>query len=66
MKYLKSKRPLTMNEKYPLTRELKSEHSHNMDDFMWWKQPIARNTLMVFCSAIIPLIFILKYLLHLL
>ena len=64
MKYMKSNWRLKMNEKYPLTRDLKTEKSNNIDDFLWWKQPIARNILMVFWSAIIPLIFILKYLLH--
>lgn len=64
MKYMKSNWQLKMNEKYPLTRDLKTEKTNNIDDFLWWKQPIARNILMVFWSAIIPLIFILKYLLH--
>lgn len=64
MKYMKSNWRLKMNEKYPLTRDLKTEKTNNIDDFLWWKQPIARNILMVFWSAIIPLIFILKYLLH--
>ena len=64
MKYMKSNWRLEMNEKYPLTRDLKTEKTNNIDDFLWWKQPIARNILMVFWSAIIPLIFILKYLLH--
>lgn len=64
MKYMKSNWRLKMNEKYPLTRDLKTEKGNNIDDFLWWKQPIARNILMVFWSAIIPLIFILKYLLH--
>lgn len=64
MKYMKSNWRLKMNEKYPLTRDLKTEQTNNIDDFLWWKQPIARNILMVFWSAIIPLIFILKYLLH--
>lgn len=64
MKYMKSNWRLKMNEKYPLTRDLKTEKANNIDDFLWWKQPIARNILMVFWSAIIPLIFILKYLLH--
>lgn len=64
MKYMKSNWRLKMNEKYPLTRDLKTEKSNNIDDFLWWKQPIARNILMVFWSAVIPLIFILKYLLH--
>ena len=62
MKYMKSNWRLKMNEKYPLTRDLKTEKTNNIDDFLWWKQPIARNILMVFWSAIIPLIFILKYL----
>lgn len=65
MKYMKSNWRLKMNEKYPLTRDLKTEKSNNIDDFLWWKQPIARNILMVFWSAVIPLIFILKYALHL-
>lgn len=64
MKYMKSNWRLKMNEKYPLTRDLKTEKSNNIDDFLWWKQPIARNILMVFWSAVIPLIFILKYALH--
>lgn len=64
MKYMKSNWRLKMNEKYPLTRNLKTEKSNNIDDFLWWKQPIARNILMVFWSAVIPLIFILKYALH--
>lgn len=64
MKYMKSNWRLKMNEKYPLTRDLKTEKTNNIDDFLWWKQPIARNILMVFWSAIIPLIFILKYLLR--
>ena len=64
MKYMKSNWRLKMNEKYPLTRDLKTEKTNNIDDFLWLKQPIARNILMVFWSAIIPLIFILKYLLH--
>lgn len=64
MKYMKSNWRLKMNEKYPLTRDLKTEKTNNIDDFLWWKQPIARNILMVFWSAIIPLIFILKYSLH--
>ena len=64
MKYMKSNWRLKINEKYPLTRDLKTEKTNNIDDFLWWKQPIARNILMVFWSAIIPLIFILKYLLH--
>lgn len=64
MKYMKSKWRLKMNQKYPLTRDLKTEKSNNIDDFLWWKQPIARNILMIFWSAIIPLIFILKYALH--
>ena len=64
MKYMKSNWRLKMNEKYPLTRDLKTEKTNNIDDFLWWKQPIARNILMVFWSAVIPLIFILKYLLH--
>lgn len=63
-KYMKSNWRLKMNEKYPLTRDLKTEKSNNIDDFLWWKQPIARNILMVFWSAVIPLIFILKYALH--
>ncbi|WP_349551473.1 helix-turn-helix domain-containing protein [Leuconostoc pseudomesenteroides] len=64
MKYMKSKWRLKMNQKYSLTRDLKTEKSNNIDDFLWWKQPIARNILMIFWSAIIPLIFILKYALH--
>lgn len=64
MKYMKSNWRLKMNEKYPLTRDLKTEKTNNIDDFLWWKQPIARNILMVFWSAVIPLIFILKYALH--
>lgn len=64
MKYMKSNWRLKTNEKYPLTRDLKTEKSNNIDDFLWWKQPIARNILMVFWSAVIPLIFILKYALH--
>lgn len=64
MKYMKSNWRLKMNEKYPLTRDLKTEKNNNIDDFLWWKQPIARNILMVFWSAVIPLIFILKYALH--
>lgn len=64
MKYMKSNWRLKMNEKYPLTRDLKTEKANNIDDFLWWKQPIARNILMVFWSAVIPLIFILKYALH--
>jgi len=60
----KSNWTLKMNEKYPLTCDLKTEKNHHIDDFLWWKQPIARNILMVFWSAIIPLIFILKYALH--
>lgn len=64
MKYMKSNWRLKMNEKYPLTRDLKTEKTNNIDDFLWWRQPIARNILMVFWSAVIPLIFILKYALH--
>ncbi|WP_349533848.1 helix-turn-helix domain-containing protein [Leuconostoc citreum] len=64
MKYMKSKWRLKMNQKYPLTRDLKAEKSNNIDYFLWWKQPISRNILMIFWSAIIPLIFILKYALH--
>lgn len=52
-----------MNEKYPLTANIRPK-KHNADDFLWWKQPVARNILMIFWSGIVPLIFILKYVLH--
>ncbi|MEN2369151.1 hypothetical protein ABC664_00805, partial [Leuconostoc lactis] len=60
MKYIKSNWHLKMNEKYPLTRGIKVEKSNHMDDFLWWKQPVARNVLMIFWSGIIPFIFISK------
>lgn len=64
MKYMKLNWVLKMNEKYPLTRNIKIDNSNNIDAFLWWKQPLARNVLMIFWSAIIPLIFISKYALH--
>lgn len=64
MKYMKSNWHLKMNEKYPLTRGIKVEKSNHMDDFLWWKQPVARNVLMIFWSGIIPFIFISKFVLH--
>lgn len=64
MKYMKSNWNLKMNEKYPLTRGIKVEKSNHMDDFLWWKQPVARNVLMIFWSGIIPFIFISKFVLH--
>ncbi|WP_349584939.1 helix-turn-helix domain-containing protein [Leuconostoc citreum] len=64
MKHMKLNWILKMNEKYPLTRDIKIEKPNNVDAFLWWKQPVARNVLMIFWSAIIPLIFILKYALH--
>ncbi|MGX7041334.1 helix-turn-helix domain-containing protein [Leuconostoc lactis] len=64
MKYMKSNWHLKMNAKYPLTRGIKVEKSNHMDDFLWWKQPVARNVLMIFWSGIIPFIFISKFVLH--
>lgn len=64
MRYMKSNWYLKMNEKYPLTRGIKIEKSNHMDDFLWWKQPVARNVVMIFWSGIIPFIFISKFILH--
>lgn len=62
-KYISAKWRIKMNEKYPLTANIRTKKS-NADDFLWWKQPVARNVLMIFWSGIVPLIFILKYVLH--
>lgn len=64
MKYMKINWRLKMNEKYPLTRDIEIDKPNNADEFLWWKQPVARNVLMIFWSGIIPFVFILKYALH--
>jgi len=65
MRYYKSKWTIKMNEKYPLAIGVKIKKEKNSDDFLWWKQPVARNVMMIFWGAIIPLICILKYVFHL-
>ncbi|MBT9719514.1 helix-turn-helix domain-containing protein [Enterococcus durans] len=65
IKYYKAKWVLKMDEKYPLTRGVKLTREKNPDDFLWWKQPVVRTIMMIFWGAIIPLIYILKFGLHL-
>jgi len=65
MRYYKSKWTIKMNEKYPLAIGVKIKKEKNSDDFLWWKQPVARNVMMIFWGAIIPLICILKYVFYL-
>jgi len=65
MRYYKSKWTIKMNDKYPLTIGVKIKKEKNSDDFLWWKQPVARNVMMIFWGAIIPLICILKYVFYL-
>jgi len=65
MRYYKTKWTIKMDEKYPLSIGVKIKKEKNSDDFLWWKQPVARNVMMIFWGAIIPLICILKYVFHL-
>jgi len=56
---------IRLDKKYPLTCSLLQTKNTNKENFFWWKNKIARNVLMIFWGAVIPLIFILKYSLHL-
>jgi len=56
---------IRLDKKYPLTCSLLQTKNTNKENFFWWKNKIARNVLMIFWGAVIPLIFILKYALHL-
>jgi len=65
MKYYKSKWTIKMDDKYPLAIGVKIKKEKNSDDFFWWKQPVTRNLMIIFWGAVIPLIYILKYVFHL-
>jgi len=54
-----------LDVKYPLTKALLRTNKTNHGNFFWWNNRIARPILMVFWGAVIPLLFILKYALHL-
>ena len=58
-----------LDKKYPLTRNIplsrRDGTSSSKDDFLWWKNPVARTVGLIFWSVIIPLLFICKYVLHL-
>lgn len=55
-----------LDDEYPLTKTLNlaDDQSKNSDNFLWWKDKTARPVMMIFWGAIIPLIFILKYVFH--
>ncbi|UQS85982.1 helix-turn-helix domain-containing protein (plasmid) [Nicoliella spurrieriana] len=66
IKYIKNSWWRTkLDTKYPLTKSLLRQKKSNRDDFFWWKHKTVRNVMMIFWGAIIPLLFILKYALHL-
>lgn len=53
-----------MIKKYPLTRSVQLSKEKN-EKVLWWNDKTARPVLMIFWSGIIPLLCILKYVLHL-
>lgn len=54
-----------LDVKYPLTKGIQRTQETNSDDFLWWKSDVARPVLLILYCGIIPLIFILKYAVHL-
>ncbi|WP_270336732.1 helix-turn-helix domain-containing protein [Streptococcus infantarius] len=56
---------LKLNQKYPLTRGIELTNQSNKDSFLWWKDKNARTILLVIYSGIIPLLYTLKYVVHL-
>lgn len=66
IKYLRSSWWATkLDAKYPLTKSLLHTKTSNHENFFWWKNKLVRNVMMIFWGAIVPLLFILKYSLHL-
>jgi len=66
IKYIKNSWwAIKLDKKYPLTKSLLRTKKSNSDNFFWWKHKIVRNVMMIFWGAVIPLLFILKYALHL-
>ncbi|MFC2401231.1 MAG: helix-turn-helix domain-containing protein [Streptococcus sobrinus] len=64
--HLDKKYPLTKN--VPLSRDRldhKSSSNSSKDDFLWWKNPVARPIGLTFWGVIVPALFICKYALHL-
>jgi len=65
LKYLKSSWWANkLDDKYPLTKSLLRTSKTNHENFFWWNNKTARPVMMIFWGAIIPLLFILKYVLH--
>ncbi|MEF7420747.1 helix-turn-helix domain-containing protein [Enterococcus faecium] len=65
LKYLKySWWEIRLLEKYPLTADISFDKNKN-GNFLWWNDKPARTVMFVFWGAVIPLIFILKYAVHL-
>lgn len=65
LKYIKSSWwNSKLDVKYPLTRGVHHTKAKNSDDFLWWKNDIARPVMLILYGAVIPLLFILKYGLH--
>lgn len=55
---------LKLDKKYPLTRGVEKTRQSSKE-LMWWKDKVTRRIMLIIYSGIIPLLFILKYVLHL-
>lgn len=55
---------IRLDSKYPLTQSIVGKKKKK-EQLFWWNDKVARPVLMIFWSVIIPLLFILKYALHL-
>jgi hypothetical protein len=64
-RYLKFVLGNRLNEKYPLTASLLVERRPRQKLFhMWWDEKPTRYVVTIFWSTVIPLLFILKFVLH--